>query len=193
MPATSRTLPSLARRSVIALVGMAALPAIATAANAQHVLYKCIDKAGVVSIQSSACPAGATTSWRRDATPEAPLTPAQAVQAEAKRLRDQQSVRDLSAQLERRLNQEQEAKLAAPADEALPPPLPAATPTPNPDLQACQDAQEFANQVRGKDWLGLSEEHVRRLYAWVAQPCKVPSGRNASPRARHGRGHGRSR
>lgn len=176
MPTGNATLTLLARRSAVALLALTALPALATAAIQQHVLYKCIDKTGVVSIQSSACPAGATTSWRRDATPEAPPTPEQSAQAEAKRLRDQQSVRDLSAQLERRLKEEQDAKLVAPADESPAPPPAPAIPTPNPDLQACQDAQEFANQVRGKDWLGLSEEQVRRLYAWVAQQCKVPSG-----------------
>lgn len=139
-------------------------------------LYKCVDKAGVVSIQSSACPAGATTSWRRDATPDAAPTPAQAAQTEAKRLRDQQAVRELSAQVEHRLKEERDATLVAPKAEELPPPPAVAATTPNPDLQACQDAQAFANQVREKDWLGLSEEQVRRLYAWVAQQCKVTSG-----------------
>lgn len=177
MPACAQTMPPRAPRIATAvMIALAFQPVIATAAREQHSLYKCIDKAGVVSIQSSACPAGATTSWRRDATPEAPPTPEQSVQAEAKRLRDQQSVRELSAQVERRLREEQDATLVAPADASPPPATPPAIPTPNPDLQACQDAQEFANQVRGKDWLGLSEEQVRRLYAWVAQQCKVPSG-----------------
>ena len=176
MPACAQTMPPRAPRIATAvMIALAFQPAIATAAKEQHSLYKCIDKAGVVSIQSSACPAGATTSWRRDATPEALPTPQQSAQAEAKRLRDQQSVRELSAQVERRLKEEQDATLVAPADASPPPATPPAIPTPNPDLQACQDAQEFANQVRGRDWLGLSEEQVRRLYAWVAQQCKVPS------------------
>jgi hypothetical protein len=150
------------------------LPGVASAAaGEQHALYKCVDKAGVTSIQSSACPAGSTTSWRRDATPDAPPTPEQSAQAEAKRLRDQQAVRELSEQVDRRLREEKESKTIAPKDEDLPS-LPA-TATPNPDLKACQDAQAFANQVRDKDWLGLSEEQVRRLYGWVAQECKLPS------------------
>lgn len=181
MPAVLRSVPTFARRRAIALMILmilAVLPAVAMAANTeQHVLYKCVDKTGVVSIQSSACPAGATTSWRRDATPDAKPTPAQAAQAEAKRLRDQQSVRELSAQVEHRLQEERKAKSVAPGNEELPPPPPVAVAaTPDPDLQACQDAQGFANQVREKEWLGLSEEQVRRLYAWVAQQCKVPSG-----------------
>lgn len=180
MPAVFQSVPTLARRRPFALtilMILAVLPVVAMAASTeQHALYKCVDKTGVVSIQSSACPAGATTSWRRDATPDAKPTPAQAAQAEAKRLRDQQSVRELSAQVEHRLQEEREAKSVAPKDEDLPVPPPVAAATPDPDLLACQDAQGFANQVREKDWLGLSEEQIRRLYAWVAQQCKVPSG-----------------
>ncbi len=177
MPAKSQIAPPRASRRAIALsvlVAFALLPVVATAAAGSHVLYKCVDRAGVVSIQSNACPAGATTSWRRDATPDAPPTPEQAAQAEARKLRDQQSVRELSAQVQRQLKEERDGQALAQKDADLPPP-PAAAATPNPDLQACQDAQAFANQVRDKDWLGLSEEQVRRLYAWVAQQCKVPS------------------
>lgn len=165
---------ALQAASLAFVAALFALPGPArSAASDQHVLYKCVDKGGVTSIQSTACPAGSTTSWRRDATPDAPPTPEQAAQADARRLRDQQAVRDLSAQVDRRLRDAKESKALAPKDEDLPPPPEAATP--NPDLQACQDAQTFANQVRDKDWLGLSEEQVRRLYGWVAQQCKVPS------------------
>lgn len=174
-PARRSTPASVAAPLAASLpIALLLLSNIASGAGGEpHVLYKCVDKAGVTSIQSSACPAGSTTSWRRDATPEAPPTPQQVAQADAKRLRDQQAVRDLSAQVERRLREEKEPKPVAPKDEDLPPPPPEATP--NPDLQACQDAQAFANQVREKDWLGLSEEQVRRLYGWVALQCKVPA------------------
>ena len=182
MPSEPVSTPLLARRRRPALVVLAALLAVPAAAapgpsspagNDSHLLYKCVNKAGVTSIQSSACPAGATTAWRRDATPDAPPTPEQAAQADAKRARDQQAVRELSAQVDRRLKEAKEPAPIAPSDDELPPP-PVAESV-NPDLQACQDAQAFANQVRDKDWLGLSEEQVRRLYGWVAQQCKVPS------------------
>ncbi len=159
------------------LAGLCALPA--AAADDRHALYKCVDKAGVISIQSTACAAGSTQAWRRDATPEAPPTPAQAAQAETKRRHDQQVVRELSAQVDRRMR---EAAAPAPAGEAAvaaPAAMPAAAlaaEAENPDLKACQDAQDFANLVRAKEWLGLSDAQVQRLYGWVARECKVAGG-----------------
>ena len=63
----------------------------------------------------------------------------------------------------------------APATTAAEPARSLPPPAPDPDLQACQDAQAFANAAREKDWLGLTEEQIRRLYGWVAAQCKVPT------------------
>ena len=74
---------------------LSSVPASAVAAERSE-LFKCIDAAGVTSIQSEPCAKGSTVVWRRDATPEAKPTPDQAALAEAKRLRDMQTVRELS-------------------------------------------------------------------------------------------------
>lgn len=132
-------------------------------------LFKCVDAAGAISIQSGPCAKGSTEAWRRDANAEPPPSPEQRAEAEAKRLRDQQTVRELSEQVERRL---------APKPEAAPAPAPekkaegaAAEPS-----DRCSQAQDFATQLRDKRWLDLSEDQVRRLYAWVAEQCKpVPA------------------
>ncbi len=157
------------------LAGLCALPA--SAAGDRHALYKCVDKGGVISIQSSACAAGSTQAWRRDATPEAALTPGQLAQADAKRRHDQQVVRELSEQLDRRMREAAAPTPTVEAAAAPPVTAPAASAeAENPDLKACQDAQDFANLVRAKEWLGLSDAQVQRLYGWVARECKVSGG-----------------
>lgn len=131
-------------------------------------LFKCVDAAGVTSIQSAPCAKGSTQVWRREAAPEPPPTPEQAAQAEARRERDQRTVRELSAEVERKL------KPAPPRDEPKSEPAPApdqdAAPPDAPDR--CAQAQEFAAQLREKQWLGLSDDQVRRLYGWVATQCQ---------------------
>lgn len=135
-------------------------PLTAHAAGAE--LFKCVDGAGVISIQSEACPAGATQVWRRDATPEPAPTPEQAAQADAKRLRDQQTVRELSEIVERKLQP------------VVPAPTRAAATTEAAAADPCEAAQDFAASVRDKPWLAMSEDQVRRIYGWVAEQCKVP-------------------
>jgi hypothetical protein len=144
---------------------------------AQDALYKCVDPAGVTSIQSEPCAKGSTQAWKRDTTPEAPPTPAEQAQAEARRLRDQQRVRELSQALERRMREDAAAEAAAKAAPPLPPPPAAEDADDGKDaaIAACQEAQEFANAARAKEWLGLTDDQVRRLYNWVAQECK-PAG-----------------
>ena len=151
-------------------IGMAAwlvalaclLPALAGAAD-KSALFKCVDAAGVTSIQSDACAQGSTQVWRRAATPEPRPTPDQAAQAEAKRLRDQQTVRELSEIVERRSRPQP----AEPVLEEKPKPE-AAKP-----LTACESAQEFSGLVRDKQWLGLTDEQLQRIYRWVAEQCKA--------------------
>jgi hypothetical protein len=138
----------------------------------KNVLYKCVGPAGVISIQSVACPAGSTQAWRRDATPEPAPTPEQTAQAEAKLLRDQQTVREQLEIVDRKLQQ--------PAPTPTPETTAAASTAPVADdpakkaveVSACDEAQAFAGAVREKEWLALSEEQIRHLYSWVAERCK---------------------
>ena len=165
--------------SVLALAACVALfwAPVALAAS-KNQLYKCVDAAGVVSIQSVACPAGSTQAWKRDATPEPAMTPEQRAQLEAKTLRDQQTVREQLEIVDRKLRPlapEPVAPTAAPAP-ADAPPAAAESAKAAAEPDACADAQTFAGSLRDKQWLGLSEEQVRRLYSWVAEQCKVLPG-----------------
>ena len=184
-----RLLPPLA--TLAASAGLACSFALPVhAAERSPMLYKCVSAAGVTSIQSSPCPAGATTAWKRAAPAEAPPSPAASAQAEAKRLNDQQTVRVLSAEVERQRARDLAARQAAASTAtdddddttiaeaatgverpAVPPSPPA---VPDASLQSCQDAQAFANAAREKEWLALSEDQIRRMYGWVAQQCKLP-------------------
>lgn len=148
-------------RSTLVLCALVAGPA---AAEEKNLLFKCVDAAGAISIQSSPCAKGSTEAWRRDANAEPPPTPEQQAQAEAKRQRDLQTVRELSEQVDRRLAAKKE-----------PPPAPAAdrkdeAAAAPPDR--CTQAQDFAAQLRDKQWLALSEDQTRRIYAWVSEQCK---------------------
>jgi hypothetical protein len=145
------------------------LAAPAAAADKSE-LFKCVDAAGVTSIQSAPCAKGSTQVWRRDAAPEAPPTPEQAAQAQARRERDERTVRELSQEVERKL------KPTPPVEERAPEAAAAKAgdaPADAPDR--CAQAQEFAAQVREKEWLSLSEDQVRRLYGWVATQCQPVS------------------
>lgn len=166
-----------AKRPAFALALCAALLWAPVAFAGKNLLYKCVDAAGVVSIQSVACPAGWTEAWKRDATPEPALTPEQQAQVEARKLRDEQNVREQLEIVDRKMRPvapEPVAETAAPAPGDAPP----AAGEPARDAgesDACAAAQAFAGSVRDKSWLGLSEEQVRRLYSWVAEQCKAPS------------------
>ena len=154
------------RSTACGLLLLAAAAPVAAAETAE--LFKCVDAAGVTSIQSEPCAKGSTQVWRRDATPEPEPTPEQAAQAQARRERDQRAVRELSADLQRTLK-------------PRPTPAPATTAatagatdaaTPASAADRCVVAQEFAAQLRDKTWLALSDDQVQRLYAWVARECQ---------------------
>ena len=146
----------------------------AVAAEKTGLLFKCVNPAGVISIQSEACAKGSTEAWRRSAIPEPAPTAAQAEQAEAKRLRDQQTVRELSEIVERKLQPQPApgARRTKPADEAAEAEVEA------PAVDACDAAQVFAASLRDKPWLALTDEQTRRLYGWVAEQCKAPARSN---------------
>lgn len=161
MSATSKSVPGLCLLLCAGFIG----PAQAAEKN---LLFKCQGADGAISIQSGPCAKGSTEVWRRDASAEPPPTPEQQAQAEAKRQRDQQTVRELSAEVERKLK---------PKPEPEPPAAPekkAGEAAVAPDR--CAQAQDFAGQLRGKQWLELSEDQTRRVYAWVAEQCQpVPA------------------
>ena len=156
----------MAQATRFAALGVLLLAVGAPAAAADKAeLFKCVDSAGVTSIQSAACAKGSTQVWRRDATPEPAPTPEQAAQAQARHERDQRAVRELSAEVERKLKPEPPAPAPTPAE-------PARDPATAPAPDRCEQAQDFAGSLRGKSWLGLSDDQNRRLYAWVASECK---------------------
>lgn len=162
-------IPVAGRSRWLRMIACCLAVSIAPAAVAgKNLLYKCVSAAGVTSIQSVACPAGSKEEWRRDATPEPPPTPEQLAQAEAKLLRDQQTVRELSEIVDKKLQPQ------APTPEPAPPAVTAAVAAEQASVDACQSAQAFAGEVREKAWLGLTGEQTRRLYTWVAEQCKTP-------------------
>jgi hypothetical protein len=172
----SKTGSGHAALPAISLLVCAALVWAPAAFAGKNMLYKCVDPAGVISIQSTSCAAGWTQAWKRDATPEPAPTPEQAAQAEAKLLRDQQTVREQLEIVDRKF------KPAAPE-----PVAPAPTPEPSADgaaakpaieVDACEAAQNFAGSIRDKQWLGLTEEQTRRLYTWVSEQCTGPKKAN---------------
>ena len=140
----------------------------AAAVSAQdNVLYKCVDGNGKVSIQSDACPAGSTTAWRRAAPTEPQATPSQQAEAQAKIIRDQQTVRELSEVVDKKLKESTAQVRPSPATVEV-----SAAPSPI-AIDPCQVAQAFANSVREKSWIGLTDDQNRRIYGWVAEQCKV--------------------
>lgn len=157
--------PHLIALATIASLALAGLTTNVARAADKNELFKCVDAAGVVSIQSEACAKGSTQVWRRDATPEPAPSAEQAAQAEARIRRDQQAVRELSEIVERKLKPAPEA---APEDRRADPPPPAPS--------ACEAAQDFAASVQGKPWLELTEGQTRRLYGWVSEQCKPARG-----------------
>jgi hypothetical protein len=144
-------------------------------------LYKCVDGKGVVSIQSKSCPAGTTQAWMRPAQTEPKQTEQDVQAARERERRDQQQVRELSAELNRKVAEQiaAEQPRSVPGSQIIP-----TTPTPEaPDpgaLQSavtsqCGQAQSFMAAVREKTWIGMTDEQMKRIYAWVADQCRVNS------------------
>jgi hypothetical protein len=153
-------------RHALVVTGLLVLAPTTASAAEKSELFKCVDAAGVTSIQSEPCAKGSTVVWRRDATPEPEPTPDQAALAEAKRLRDMQTVRELSEIVERRSRPQP----PEPVEEAKPKPAEAKP------LTACESAMEFSASVRDKQWLALTDDQMQRIYRWVAEQCKVTPG-----------------
>lgn len=163
---SARNLRISARLALVLVLALASGAASAVQAQ-DNLLYKCVDANGKVSIQSNACPAGSTTAWRRAAPSEPQRTASQQAQAEAKMLRDQQTVRELSEVVDKKLKESTVPVKPTPAVvEVSSAPSPIA-------IDPCQVAQAFANSVREKSWIGLTDDQNRRIYGWVAEQCKV--------------------
>jgi hypothetical protein len=170
-----------------------ALPSAARAEETK-VLYKCVDAKGVVSIQAKSCPSGSTTAWRRDAQTEPKQTASQAAEARNRDAQNQQQVIQLTDEVNRKLKGDLPPPATGPqpgshlAGATNPPEgsqMAPRTPAPAPDptslsIDGCQSAQSFATAVREKTWLGLNDDQTRRLYAWVADQCRVNTSTSSS-------------
>ena len=152
--------------NALAVAAFALLAPAASVAADKSELFKCVDSAGVSSIQSEPCAKGSTVVWRRDATRERKPTPDEVALAEAKRLRDMQTVRELSEIVERRSRPQP----PEPPEQEKPKTAEAKS------LTACESAMEFSALVRDKQWLALSEDQMQRIYRWVTEQCKVTPG-----------------
>lgn len=130
-------------------------------------LYRCLGADGNESIQSEPCPKGSKQVWKRDATPQADLTPEQIATLQARRDREAADARAL-------------ARTAGTLRETPPvaaPPPPVAAPvveTPESPKGPCRRAHEFADAVRAKDWLEMRDDQLRRMDDWVAGQCQPP-------------------
>ena len=155
------------RAWLLALLCVLPLPAAA------DTLYKCVDAAGLATIQMDPCGKGLKQVWARDTAPEPPPTPEQIAAAQA---RAEEQARQRAEEQARWLEQEEARRKEAEAAEAAkleardkPADAPATPPDP------CDAAKDFAAQVRAKPWLGLDDAQMQRVYGWVAQECGSPT------------------
>ena len=159
------------------LAGAALALPMSAGAEETKMLYKCVNAKGVASIQSKPCPAGSSEEWKR-ASETLPKPSAQEVAAAQQReARNQQQVKELSAEVQRKLAAQQTPTVIGPTPPAT------TTPTPSETLErplapaaaydGCQAAQAFATSVQEKTWIGLTDDQTRRIYGWVADQCRV--------------------
>ncbi len=131
-------------------------------------LYKCSDKSGQVSIQSEPCAKDATQVWKRDAAPELPPTSAQQQALQERRAREASEARQLSRMA---------GTAPVIAEPEARPKKPAAAKKPTePELPQhdCRKAHQFAEAVREKTFLELSNHQLSALSSWVAEQCREP-------------------
>ena len=163
------------RQSLQSGVALAfALLAFALPAAAEK-LYKCVDAAGISTIQQERCPKGSTQAWARDTAPEPPPTPEQIAAAQARAEAARMERARVEAEAQERARQDAEAEAAALAQaeaeaeatdtgSAAKPPSAVA-----PDQ--CDKAKEFAAQLRQMPWLELEPHQVQKVFGWVVQQC----------------------
>jgi hypothetical protein len=153
--------------------GAFALPS-AAAAEETKMLYKCVNAKGGSAIQSKPCPAGSSEAWKRAAEAEPKPTAQDVAAAQARDARNQQQVRELSAEVARKMAAQDTPTVVGPTP-ASPSPSPVSErpPAPAVNYDNCQAAQAFATAVQEKTWIGLTDDQTRRIYGWVADQCKV--------------------
>ena len=178
----------------LCIAGCALLLPGRAAAEETKVLHKCVDAKGVTSIQAAKCAKGTTEVWARDAQTEPRQTAAEAAAAREREARNRQQVVQESAELQRRMAPSN-APVVAPAPPQMPPegshlagatnpvegsqlaPTPVQEPPqtqlPMTGVNNCQAAQAFATSVREKQWIGLNDDQLRRIFGWVADQCRV--------------------
>ena len=174
----------------LCIAGGALLLPGAAAAEESKVLYKCVDAKGTAAIQAKPCAKGTTEVWKRDAQTEPKQTAAEAAAAREREARNMQVVKEQTAELQART-----APVVAPAPPQMPPEgshLAGATNPPEGSMRAptpvqeppqtqlpmtgvnnCQAAQAFATSIREKQWIGLNDDQMRRIFGWVADQCRV--------------------
>jgi len=154
--------------------GTFALPS-AAAAEETKMLYKCVNAKGVSAIQSKPCPAGSTEEWKRAAETEPKPTAQDGAAAQAREAKNQQRVRELSAEVSKKLSEQQTPTVIGPTPPATPTPTPTTERTAMPAVayDNCQAAQAFATAVQEKTWIGLTDDQTRRIFGWVADQCRV--------------------
>lgn len=139
-------------------------------------LYKCTDRSGQVSIQSQPCPKDAIQDWKRDAAPELPPNEAQQKALQDRRAREASEARQLAKMAgtakrdkpDSDTSEQGERAQGKPASDT--PASPVAEPAPN----DCRKAHQFADAVRAKEFLELSNYQLSRLSEWVAGQCRDP-------------------
>ncbi len=151
------------------VVALLAILLFATTGAQAATLYKCVSATGLESIQSDPCAKGATQVWKRDATPEPLPTPEQMAALQARRDRESADARMMSQVAG---TSRMEAPVVAPAPP--PPPPIAIAPAPEQPKGPCRRANEFATDLRAKDWLEMRDDQLRRLSDWVATQCRDP-------------------
>jgi hypothetical protein len=182
----------MSRRRVraVAIVLAACTAGFALPAAADK-LYKCVDAAGITTIQNSACPKGQTQVWARETAPEPPPTPEQLAAAQARRdeldrAAAERAVRDAEAAKQAAIEEElaqadaaarrarKEAGPEAPDIDTSAPAEAAAEPPADAESRedACKDAKAFVTSLRAKPWIDLNRAQWQRVYGWVVQQCR---------------------
>ena len=189
-----------ARPLIACVVALLLAPAPAFAAGDADTLYKCVDAAGLTTIQNSPCPKGQTQAWARATTPEPPPTPEQLAEQQARREQADREAAErakrkaaeverarANAAVEEELADEERAQADAAAEQAGVAAADAAVPEPAEEPPAdgeaildeqaarekkCTDARQFAIDLRAKPWLDLDDAQWQRVYGAVVQACR---------------------
>lgn len=161
------------------LAGAAFALPMTAAAEETKMLYKCVNEKGVAAIQSKPCPAGSTLEWKRASESEPKPSAEDVAAARARDARNQQQVRELSAEVNRKTAAAQATPtVIVPATETAPAPLAERPPATVETYDSCRAAQAFATAVQEKTWIGLTDDQTRRIYGWVGEQCKVDTKPN---------------